>query len=272
MTLTIVLLAPRRRRSRPDDRPDGPRRPLPQEKAALSPRAGASRPRALPGRTLPPRRRPASRSSSRSPGLTTASRRTSRRSRALTRRLVRGHPLGRSARTIPRSPSRAASWPASPTRPSASSSAAGRGVALSNPKVERLVAAARVARGEILFVSDSNVRVEPGDVARDRRRLRRPVRRLRLERLHGLGRALVRRRRREPPPPDVRAARRRPRRRPAASPCVVGQVDGADPRRARRDRRLRGVHGRPRRGPGDRLRREGGGLSDRALDRSSSAT
>jgi ceramide glucosyltransferase len=39
------------------------------------------------------------------------------------------------------------------------------GIALSNPKVERLVAAARVACGEILFVSDSNVRIEPGDVA-----------------------------------------------------------------------------------------------------------
>ncbi|MCM3876629.1 MAG: glycosyltransferase [Thermoanaerobaculia bacterium] len=42
----------------------------------------------------------------------------------------------------------------------------GSGALLSNPKVERLVAAARVARGEILFVSDSNVRIEPGDVAR----------------------------------------------------------------------------------------------------------
>lgn len=41
----------------------------------------------------------------------------------------------------------------------------GTEIALSNPKVERLVAAARVARGGILFVSDSNVRVEPGDVA-----------------------------------------------------------------------------------------------------------
>jgi ceramide glucosyltransferase len=41
----------------------------------------------------------------------------------------------------------------------------GSGAPLSNPKVERLVAAARVARGEILFVSDSNVRIEPGDVA-----------------------------------------------------------------------------------------------------------
>ncbi len=41
----------------------------------------------------------------------------------------------------------------------------GTGIALSNPKVERLVAAAHVARGEILFVSDSNVRIEPGDVA-----------------------------------------------------------------------------------------------------------
>ena len=39
------------------------------------------------------------------------------------------------------------------------------GIALSNPKVERLVAAARVARGETLFVSDSNVRVKPGDIA-----------------------------------------------------------------------------------------------------------
>ena len=35
---------------------------------------------------------------------------------------------------------------------------------LSNPKVERLVAAARVARGEILFVSDSNIRIAPCDV------------------------------------------------------------------------------------------------------------
>ena len=35
---------------------------------------------------------------------------------------------------------------------------------LSNPKVERLVAAARVARGGILFVSDSNIRIEPVDV------------------------------------------------------------------------------------------------------------
>ena len=41
----------------------------------------------------------------------------------------------------------------------------GTGLALSNPKVERLVAAARAARGDIFFVSDSNVRVEPGDVA-----------------------------------------------------------------------------------------------------------
>lgn len=35
-----------------------------------------------------------------------------------------------------------------------------------NRKVERLIAAARDARGEILFISDSNVRVEPDDVAR----------------------------------------------------------------------------------------------------------
>jgi ceramide glucosyltransferase len=40
----------------------------------------------------------------------------------------------------------------------------GTAARLANPKVERLVAAARVARGGILFVSDSNVRVEPGDV------------------------------------------------------------------------------------------------------------
>lgn len=37
---------------------------------------------------------------------------------------------------------------------------------IGNPKVERLVAAARVARGDHFFVSDSNVRVAPDDVAR----------------------------------------------------------------------------------------------------------
>jgi ceramide glucosyltransferase len=42
----------------------------------------------------------------------------------------------------------------------------GTGLALANPKVERLVAAAREARGEIFLVSDANVRVRPGDVAR----------------------------------------------------------------------------------------------------------
>ena len=40
----------------------------------------------------------------------------------------------------------------------------GTAALLSNPKVERLVAAARVARGDILFVSDSNIRIEPVDV------------------------------------------------------------------------------------------------------------
>ncbi|MFA6956849.1 MAG: glycosyltransferase [Thermoanaerobaculia bacterium] len=34
-----------------------------------------------------------------------------------------------------------------------------------NRKVERLIVAAREARGEILFISDSNVRVDPGDIA-----------------------------------------------------------------------------------------------------------
>jgi len=34
-----------------------------------------------------------------------------------------------------------------------------------NPKVERLIAAARLARGRILFISDSNVRVSPDDIA-----------------------------------------------------------------------------------------------------------
>ncbi|MBV9495096.1 MAG: glycosyltransferase, partial [Acidobacteria bacterium] len=35
-----------------------------------------------------------------------------------------------------------------------------------NRKVARLIAAAKIARGEVLLVSDSNVRVEPDDVAR----------------------------------------------------------------------------------------------------------
>lgn len=35
-----------------------------------------------------------------------------------------------------------------------------------NPKVERLIAAAEWARGEILMVSDSNIRVSPGDITR----------------------------------------------------------------------------------------------------------
>ena len=33
-----------------------------------------------------------------------------------------------------------------------------------NPKIERLIAASRVARGEIFFISDSNIRVSPDDI------------------------------------------------------------------------------------------------------------
>ena len=33
-----------------------------------------------------------------------------------------------------------------------------------NPKIERLIAASRLARGEIFFISDANVRVSPGDI------------------------------------------------------------------------------------------------------------
>jgi len=35
-----------------------------------------------------------------------------------------------------------------------------------NPKIERLIAASRVARGEIFFISDSNIRVSPDDISR----------------------------------------------------------------------------------------------------------
>jgi ceramide glucosyltransferase len=41
----------------------------------------------------------------------------------------------------------------------------GGGARALNPKVERLIAAARLARGRILFISDSNVRVSPDDIA-----------------------------------------------------------------------------------------------------------
>src|SRR5215470_708694 len=41
----------------------------------------------------------------------------------------------------------------------------GGGGGTPNPKVERLVAAARRSRGQILFISDSNIRVSPGDIA-----------------------------------------------------------------------------------------------------------
>lgn len=37
---------------------------------------------------------------------------------------------------------------------------------VTNPKVERLITAAAAARGEILFISDSNIRVSPEDVSR----------------------------------------------------------------------------------------------------------
>jgi ceramide glucosyltransferase len=37
---------------------------------------------------------------------------------------------------------------------------------VANPKVERLIAASRVARGDIFFISDANIRVSPEDIAR----------------------------------------------------------------------------------------------------------
>jgi ceramide glucosyltransferase len=42
----------------------------------------------------------------------------------------------------------------------------GRPKKTANPKVERLIAAAEVARGDIFFISDSNVRVSPDDITR----------------------------------------------------------------------------------------------------------
>jgi ceramide glucosyltransferase len=36
---------------------------------------------------------------------------------------------------------------------------------VANPKVERLIAASRVARGDIFFISDANIRVSPQDIA-----------------------------------------------------------------------------------------------------------
>ncbi|HEY6332241.1 MAG TPA: glycosyltransferase [Blastocatellia bacterium] len=42
----------------------------------------------------------------------------------------------------------------------------GRTKKTANPKIERLVAAAEVARGDIFFISDSNVRVSPDDITR----------------------------------------------------------------------------------------------------------
>ena len=88
----------------------------------------------------------------------------------------------------------------------------GTGAALSNPKVERLVAAARAARGDIFFVSDSNVRVEPGDVAATVAAFDDPAVGCVSNVFTGSGARSFGAVDREPSPPHVRPARHGPRR------------------------------------------------------------
>ncbi len=109
-----------------------------------------------------------------------------------------------------------------------------------NRKVERLVAAAREASGEILLVSDSNVRVSPDDVAGTLALVRRPACRLRLEPLRRRGSALLRFRRGIAASPHLRR-HGNGLRRGLRSPLRRGKVDGDLPRRARSDRGLPGV-------------------------------